>query len=448
MFVNADSGEALNRNLAALCEPKLLNLPEQEASEEDIRTAAALRWFAEHSAWLLILDNVDTLATAKAVEGLFSQLRAGHVLVTSRLSDWSAGVDTRQLDVLDESDAVAFILERTQQRRAWQATDAADALALVRELGRLALALEQAGSFIAQKRIGIGDYLNRWRAREAKVREWYDERLMHYPRSVAVTWDTSMQQLDRAAYGLLQILCWFAPEPIPRVLLNVASAEQELINVLALTGINPAQTAKPDLEEALSMLAGYSLIKWEDGNTAFSLHRLVADITRSRIDIEKRGVWLTASLNWVNDYLSGDPPPDVIRSWPLWLPLRGHLSLLIEAADTENINEPSARLANDLGMLLHTQGRWHEAEPLMRRALAIDESSYSAGHPNVARDLNNLAVLLKATNRLAEAEPLMRKSLEIILHFCVNSGHCKFILKITQCCFSKSAGQKLKFSST
>ena len=315
--------------------------------------------------------------------------------------------------MLDESDAVAFILERTQQRRTQQATDAADALALVKELDGLALALEQAGSFIAQKRLAIGEYLDRWRKRETKVREWFDERLMHYPRSVAVTWDTSVQQLDAAAFGLLQILCWFAPEPVPRALLNVASAEQELANVLALTGINPTQTAKPDLEDALSMLAGYSLVKWEDGNTAFSLHRLVADITRSRIAIEQRGAWLTASLNWVNAYLPDELPPQDIRSWPFWLPLRGHLAALIEAAVTENINEPTARLANDLGLLLITQGFWHEAEPLMRRALTIGENSYGAEHPVVAIRLNNLAMLLKDTNRLAEAEPLMRRALAI-----------------------------------
>jgi len=54
-----------------------------------------------------------------------------------------------------------------------------------------------------------------------------------------------------------------------------------------------------------------------------------------------------------------------------------------------------------------------EAEPLMRRALKIDEDSFGQDHPNVARDLNNLAQLFKATNRLVEAEPLMRRAVEI-----------------------------------
>ena len=59
----------------------------------------------------------------------------------------------------------------------------------------------------------------------------------------------------------------------------------------------------------------------------------------------------------------------------------------------------------------------------MRRALAIDEHSYGAEHPDVAIDLNNLAQLLQDTNRLTEAEPLMRRALKIFLHFTQTTGH-------------------------
>ena len=51
----------------------------------------------------------------------------------------------------------------------------------------------------------------------------------------------------------------------------------------------------------------------------------------------------------------------------------------------------------------------HTAEPLYRRALAIDEKSFGPDHPNVAIGLNNLALLFRDTNRLAEAEPLYRE---------------------------------------
>ena len=56
-------------------------------------------------------------------------------------------------------------------------------------------------------------------------------------------------------------------------------------------------------------------------------------------------------------------------------------------------------------------GQIRSALVAVRRALAIDEKSFGAEHPDVARDLNNLAGLLQATDRLAEAEPLMRRAL-------------------------------------
>jgi tetratricopeptide (TPR) repeat protein len=73
----------------------------------------------------------------------------------------------------------------------------------------------------------------------------------------------------------------------------------------------------------------------------------------------------------------------------------------------------TATILNNLALLLKDTNRLQEAEPLMRRALAIDEKSYAPEHPNVATDLNNLAQLLQATNRLEEAESLMRRALAI-----------------------------------
>jgi tetratricopeptide (TPR) repeat protein len=78
---------------------------------------------------------------------------------------------------------------------------------------------------------------------------------------------------------------------------------------------------------------------------------------------------------------------------------------------------------NVLARLLQATNRLEEAEPLMRHALAIDEKSYGPEHPNVATRLNNLALLLKATNRLVEAEPLMRRAVAILLTFTSKTGY-------------------------
>jgi tetratricopeptide (TPR) repeat protein len=68
---------------------------------------------------------------------------------------------------------------------------------------------------------------------------------------------------------------------------------------------------------------------------------------------------------------------------------------------------------NNLARLLHDTNRFAEAEPFRRRALGIGEKINGPDHPNVAIRLSNLALLLQATNRFAEAEPLMRRALAI-----------------------------------
>ena len=137
-------------NLAVLCNPLVLNLPERNRPEETERLAAVFRWLSENSGWLLILDNADTPEAAAEVEKTLPQLQGGRVIITSRIADWSPAVQTAELEVLDEEDAAAFLLERTEPKRKKTLADPREAAALARDLGGLALALEQAGAYVAK----------------------------------------------------------------------------------------------------------------------------------------------------------------------------------------------------------------------------------------------------------------------------------------------------------
>ena len=388
LFAPADKPDALDRNLATLCGPLILDLSEQEAKEEAARYHAVLRWLQAHQGWLLVIDNVDTAEAAQSVEELVGNLTGGTVLITSRLADWSSEMPMFELEELTESAAIEFLLERTQDKRRHLATDATDAQALAGELGGLPLALEQAGAFIAQKRSSVADYLARWRQRDERVRTWNDERLTKYPRNVVTTWDTTVEQLSPEGQALLRQLSWLAPEPIPRSLLP-----------------------EGPVQDALAELANFSLAKLEEGGGQFRVHRLVQDVTRDRQSDEERNLSLRSMLEIFNKAECGDPQD--VRSWPIWDPVRPHLSMLITHADRYGIAEFPTRVMSQLGVLLLAKASYAEAEPLIRQALAIDEAGYGPDHPDVARDLNNLAMLLQATNRLAEAEPLMTRALAI-----------------------------------
>ena len=68
---------------------------------------------------------------------------------------------------------------------------------------------------------------------------------------------------------------------------------------------------------------------------------------------------------------------------------------------------------NNLAEFYHTQGRQIEAEPLLKRALAIREKALDPDSPGLAQSLNNLAGLYQSQGRYSEAEPLLTRSLAI-----------------------------------
>ncbi|MFM9101380.1 MAG: tetratricopeptide repeat protein, partial [Cyanobium sp.] len=166
--------------------------------------------------------------------------------------------------------------------------------------------------------------------------------------------------------------------------------------------------------EAISQLEAYSLVNRSAEAPTFSLHRLVQEVGRlwQQQKEQPEPNELKAALGWLNGAFVGDPQD--VRSWAVLDPLAPHAKAVAGFAEAAGISEPTARLLNELGLLLKSKAAYGDAEPLCRRAVEIFEISYGADHPNVAAALNNLAQLLKATNRLAEAEPLMRRALAIV----------------------------------
>ena len=400
LFVSAGSPEALQRNLAALSGPAILDLLEQRETDEAKQRAAVLTWLHRHPGWLLILDGIDAEPAATAAEALLPQLFGGHVLLTSRLTNWSGNLETRSVDVLSPEAAVNCLLARTLDKRRQQTNDAAVARTLAEELGNLPLALEQAGAYIARHRISFTQYLAHWQGQREKVLAWFDSRLMQYPSSVAVTWQTSFDELGPAAARLFQRLAWLAPEPIPESLLEVPAPGRT--------------TEETDALAALTELESYSLVSRAAATPSFSVHRLVQEVTRRRQGDALAKELLTEALQWIDAGFVGDPSD--VRDWPLLDPLAPHAQAVIARVAAAGITGLTGRLQNQLGLLLFNKATYAEAEPLMRRALAITEASFGPVHPKVATGLNNLAQLLQATNRLAEAEPLMRRALAISIN--------------------------------
>jgi tetratricopeptide (TPR) repeat protein len=394
LLLGAETPDRLNAELAALTGP--LRLPEHTATEDSVKTEAALRWLNDNPGWFLILDNIDSAPALAAVHRLLGRLGHGHVVLTSRLGHFPTGIQRLDLDILTPEDAASFLLSATPNRVP-TAEDDAIAQTLATELGQLALALEIAAATIDTRPLSLPAYRTLWQGNRARVIGWADRTLTGYHHAVAETWQTSIDQLTPSARILLERLSFLAPEPVPVTLLDVPV---------------PKAPAGDDLHAALDGLTDYSLARRsQDGNTLL-IHRLIMDVTRR--DLARSGTEkarLTEALAWINAVLVGDPQD--VRTWPVFDPLAPHAEAIAAFADTAGIAHPTTRLMNQIGLLWLNKSLPSRAEPLMRRALAIDEASYGKDHPRVAIDLNNLAQLLQDTNRLADAEPLMRRALAI-----------------------------------
>lgn len=449
LFVGAETPGDLERHLAALCDPMILDLPEKNEREDAVRIAAVLRWLREHPGWLLILDNIDSRDAGEAVERLLPRLHGGYVLVTGRLSEWSPQVAAMVLHMMSFDDAIDFLLSRTDAHRRKASNDPLQARTLATELDRLALALEQAGAYIAHYGIGFTEYLSTWQSNRDRALAWIDERAMQYSRSVAVTWLTSFDRLTKPARDLLQRLAWLAPEPIPEALLVTFSEKHTVDEVTE----DPAAPLHHESADALVELVAHSLVARDVAAHTFMIHRLVQDVGRRRQSDVTPPAGLREAVEWIDRAFTGHPLDP--QSRPMLEQLLPHAISVSASAASMSIAEPSTRLMSAAASVLYEQAtspeaiqartrvreiaaqgfrldhpdalshlkiisevlpftqRISEAEALHRRALELTEKTYGKSHPKVAAYLGNLALFLQTTARNAEAESLYRRALEI-----------------------------------
>lgn len=317
-----------------------------------------------------------------------------------------------------ESEAVRFLVAATEGQRRSLPDDPEAAAALARALDGLPLALEQIAAWVRAKHCSFADALAAITAEDAPALAWYDPRELRYPLPVAAVWERALESLGAAEHFLLRFLAWLAPAPVPDFLVQALSVIWQDQDGTDFVGLARGLCER-------SLLTARS-------DRAFLLHRLSLELERRRTPRLERHLWGSR----VAQVLSTVVPKDTVdvRTWPRLALLQPHASDLFlrteQLAPTTAVGAGDTRFAahlsqllNQFGMFLHAKVEFVTAEPLLRRALAIDKHSIGPEHPEVARDLYNLAQLLKATHRLQEAEPLSRRMVGIFLDFTRRTGH-------------------------
>lgn len=89
----------------------------------------------------------------------------------------------------------------------------------------------------------------------------------------------------------------------------------------------------------------------------------------------------------------------------------------------------SAELLNKNAVGLYRAGQYTEAEPILKRVLAIREEMLGPNHPDTATSLNNLAMLYERQCRHSESLPLLERALTICQK-ALGAGHPDTIVSL------------------
>ena len=406
IWVRADSLESIALDFVAL--GSLLHLPERNAEDQNVVIGAVKRWLDTHDRWLLIYDNVDDL---KLIFDFLPSRSRGHVLLTTRAQALGTIAQGIIVDHMESEVGTLFLLRRAKLLSlevALEQSSAANRSAadeVVRALGGLPLALDQAGAYIEESKCGLSRYLELLQMQQTELLKRRGKFTSGHPESVTTTFSLSfekVQQTNPIAVELLRLCAFLYPEDIPEEILTKGA-------VKFMPMLQPFEATPLAFDEALGELLKYSLISRDANARTLTIHRLVQAVLKDEMDeiIQKQFAEYTVqAVNRTFRAIDAASP-----GFQQYLPQALECVTLIEQKHLA-LSE-AADLMESVGNYLGHRGQFMKAESLHQQALAISEQTFGPENPLMATSLNNLATLYAAQGKYRQAKSSYQRALAI-----------------------------------
>ena len=274
-----------------------------------VGVARLLGELARRDRWLVVFDNAeDPRALSR-----FLPEGPGQVLITSRNPAWRGIADVVGVREFTRAESIALLRRLAPDLTEAEADRVADAV------GDLPLAVEQAGSLLADTGMAVDKYLRLLAERAQDV-------LDHdpggaYPQSVAASWAVAFDRLaadDPTALDLLTLVAWCGPEPVPLSLLtDHPDALPDQLQPIATDPLVLARCTAILHRRGMATVSPHGI----------QLHRIPAALLRAR----SQGSDGTAAAGWAATVvrLLDQTAPGNVRTdpggWPLWRRLLPHV---------------------------------------------------------------------------------------------------------------------------
>lgn len=408
VWLRADSLSTLRLDFAAIA--TLLNLPEKQQPDQEQIIAFVKQWLKNMTRWLLIFDNA---VNPQDIYNFIPSPCYGHILITTRSQSFAPEIGAQSIDVdeMTQEEAMDFLLQRariinrTASHTSAALTDQTLAHTITETLGRLPLALDQAGAYIQRTQCGLSRYYDSYQKEHEKLLHYPGTRIA-YPHSVASTWSLNVEKVREAnpvAIHLLYLFAFLHPNAIPEAMLLASASKPGT----ALAAIASNQTA---LDLATEELLKYSLVRRNPDARTYTIHRLVQTVVKDQMPQDMQRQWAEWAVQAVNEVF----PEVKFTTWPQCELYLSHAQTgVTHIAQWDMKSAEAARLLDRLGTYLLQHGRYSDAEELLERGLKIREQLFGPRHLEVAHSLANLGLLSYYQYQDARAESLYLRALEI-----------------------------------
>jgi tetratricopeptide (TPR) repeat protein len=389
-WVPAESITTVRTSLAQLAEQ--LGLASADVSQAISNVLGALRTGKPYQRWLVVFDNADRPEDLRE----YLPRPGGHVLVTSRNSQWADVAAQLEVDVFEREESITLL-----QRRG-RGISPAEADQLAEKLGDLPLALEQAAAWQAETGMPVEEMI---RLLEQRMRQLLDERPpTTYPAPVMATWDLAFNQVRERSPGaaqLLELCSFFGSEPIS-VLLLWDGRHADLPG--------PVKRVLDDhitLRRAIREMNRYALAKVDPKGDRIEVHRLVQAVLRERMTLEQR----EATRDNVHRVLAMANPgdPDNPRTWDRHAQLSPHVT---SSGVVEAKSEAARRVALDQIRYRFIRGDWVRSRSMGERVVRDWQETLGPDHELTLIAQRHLAIALRELGEVERAATLNQETLQ------------------------------------
>lgn len=404
-FIVADESVSIYKSFVQFAITVGISLP-TECQIKDLQLVIR-NWLSNHDKWLMIIDNIENF---EDIEEYLPKVLKGHFIITTRDSNIDIGVKC-PLDVFSEGEAVNFLKNRIYGKGEKKEYDFEDfenmAPKLVKRLGNLPLALEQAGAYIFVTKCSISEYLD---ILEENGLRMFDEKEdyavpLYYEKVVNTTWNVSISNIANEGAKQLFYLCsYMDSHKIP-------------VDFFIQTRDKLPTPLCDDLESGLSKnrivteLRKYSLI---GGNAKYiDVHQLVQEVVRNQLGDEKK--WVNLCYSCIGEYLP--TKYDDKKSRIQFFEISNHCESVLNRMNEVKKDEDYLKILFNMGYGYCVNGNYKKSYDFHKKELRVIENVFPKNLKSIARSYNYIGLACFYQGNYKEAKYYYKNAIDVIREF-------------------------------